>query len=159
MKQRFWSVLTATTGQVIDVLLDAEVSPINSGNGFAYAALYDGHDPKQRQQASTTIAALRQLTRVRRTFESVLSAEVGIDLDGRAPAIQLPSGYPLEITLTREVTGALLEALHDISGNLRGLLRVEEERLNATVEQQGELLLVAKSIARTLAELADAAAL
>ncbi len=61
----------------------------------------------------------------------------------------------LEAALASEALPALLELTQDISRSLRGLLRVQEEWLGETAEQQRELLLVAKSIGKTLADLGD----
>ena len=74
------------------------------------------------------------------------------------PAVQQPFGYPSEFSLAGEALGGLLEAAQDLSAIHLGLLKVHEEWLSETVEQQSELLLVAKSIDKTLADLADSAA-
>ena len=143
------------TGRVLDVLLDAEVIHGTGGNSFSLAALRDSRNIIQWHQASTTIRALREVIHVQRKLESVLSEKGNDTADAGASGVQQSSGQAPEAGLAREVLGPLLERAHDISGNLRALLRVEEERLDATAEQQGELLLVAKSIDRTLVDLAD----
>ena len=145
-------------GRTLDVLLDAEVSHMSVGNRFTIAALRDNRDLVQWEQASTTIMALQQLTRLRHDLESVLSAKGSANLDPKSLAVQQSSGHILEAGLAGEAMGALLELAQDISANLRGVLRVYEEWLGATVEQQREMLLMVKSIDKTLADLADSVA-
>lgn len=145
-------------GRVLDVLLDAEVCPSIKDSCFAYAALRDSPDLRQWEQASTTIKALVQLTHVQCNLERVLFKEESDTPSTGRTAVREPSAPVLETGLTREVLGTLLELTQDISINLRALQRVQEDSLGATMEQQSELLLVAKSIDRTLADLADTVA-
>ena len=62
----FWRVGSARSigyqfvrknGQIIDVLLDAELARDNSGNTFSIATLREDHDPTQWEQAATIIKA------------------------------------------------------------------------------------------------------
>ena len=138
-------------------MLDAELITLPGGNHFTYAAIRDVEDVKQWEQASATIKALQELTHVRSGLESVLSAlesdkESPGSSEGRSP------GQLLETGLAEKALGSLLEVAEDISTNLRVLRvlpEVHEEWLSALVQQQQELLLVAKSIDSTLADLAD----
>ena len=54
-----------------------------------------------------------------------------------------------------EAAGAFLELAMDISADLRGLLQQHEKWPSKSAEQQRELVLAARSLDRTLAELAD----
>ena len=140
-------------GRVMDVLLDAEAFPATAGKSFSYAAIRKGYDLAQWEQASTTITAIKALSQMRRDLEGLLRP-IASDLD--FPGVQQPSAIALEPALGKEALGALLELAQDTSGNLRSLLRGQEEWLGATVEHQRELLLVARNIDRTLADMADA---
>ena len=159
----FWRVGSARSigyqfvkknGQILEVLLDAEVSPTNTGL-YSYAAIREGHGLTQLEQSSTTIRALQQLTRFRGTVESLLFPEKVGKSNTDLPGLQQSPGHVLEAGADKEVVGGLFELGQDISVNLRGLLRAQEEWLDATVAHQRELLLVAKNIERTLSELTD----
>ena len=163
----FWRVGSARSigyqfvkknGRVLDVLIDAEVSPVTVGNLSAYAALRDGYDLTQWEQASTTIRVLQELARAQRKLKSVLSPKESDKRGADALAEQDSSGQALEAGMASEFLGTLLELAQDISVNLRGLLRVQEQWLGARAEQQHELLLVAKSIDKNLTDLTDTAA-
>ena len=91
-------------------------------------------------------------------LESALSPRGSDNPDADPPALQQSSGHAPEAGLTGEFLGAALEVAQDIPANLRALQRVLEEWRDATVEQQGELLLVAKRIDKTLTDLADTVA-
>ena len=160
----FWRVVSARNvgyqfvrknGQTIDVLLDAEVTPEISGHSFTIAALRDGHDRAQWEQTAITIKALKELTRWQHELESAAFPQ-GIHNPNADPtAIRQESGQELDTTMARGAMGMLLEHIQDISVNLHALLGVHEELLDASVEQQRELLVVAKSIEKSLAHLAD----
>ena len=159
----FWQVGSARSvgyrflpknGRMFDILLDAEVSSTSTGPLFAYAVIRKAHDPTQWEQSSTTLQGLMGLTQVRRNLESVTA----IGTEAPFPGLPVVQGKPtptLEAALASEALPALLELTQDISRSLRGLLRVQEEWLGETAEQQSELLLVAKSIGKTLADLGD----
>ena len=141
-------------GRVFDVFLDAEVSYTASGHMLSYAAIRKAHDLRQWEQSSTTLEALMKLTRARRNLESL----IGMGLEKSVPEVPAMQDTPtptLEAQLVKEALPALLELTEDISRSMRGLLRVHEEWLGETAEQQRELLLVAKSIDRTLGQLGD----
>ena len=140
---------------VLDVLLDADVCPVNRCEFTAFAALHDTNDPIQWEQASTTLSALKEIATVQHMLQS-LPAKAG-STDPDPPAVQQSPGRAPEAGLAEEALGAFLELAQDISVNLRGLLRVQEEWLGTSVEQQRELLLIAKNIEKTLAELAGLA--
>jgi len=141
--------------RVLDVTMDAEFSPVIIGNYAAYAAIGDGDDPIQCQQATVTMKALRELTHVQHDLELTLLPKVSDRPNAHPQVVNGSSGHALGVGMAEEVVGTLLERAQDISVSLRASVRLQEERLDATEEQQRELLLVAKSIARTLAELAD----
>ena len=159
----FWRVGSARSvgyefvtknGRPVDVLLDAEALTTARGDRFTLAALRKGHNLTQWEQASTTLAALQQLTRMRLKLAGALSPRTSGNEGQETTAGPQPSGRAFDADLERQALGALLEVGQDISANLRGLLRVHEEWLGTTVEQQLEILNVAKSIERSLADLA-----
>ena len=139
-------------GSVLDILLDAEVSTDNVVDAFTLSALRDGHDFIQRRQASATLSELHRLIRLGSELEAVLSAGVADQSSGGLTELKDPSGYLLKVD---ERYAVLLEYAQDISASLRGLLRVQEERIDTILEQRSELLLVARTIEKTLAELGD----
>ncbi len=140
---------------VLDVTMDAEISPVIKGNYAAYTVIGDGDDPIQCQQATVTMRALRELTHVQQDLELTLLPKVSDRPNAHSQGVQRSSGHALGVGMTEEAVGTLLERAQDISVSLRASVRLQEERLEATEEQQRELLLVAKSISRTLAELAE----
>ena len=158
----FWRVGSARSvghqfvrkdGEPLEVLLDAEVIHSTAEDRSTLAALRTGNDLVQWKQASTTLMALQQLARIQDSLTSILSNQGS---DGSAPdpppLHQYPDPTP-ENGSWREYLGTLLEIGHDISGNLRALVRTHEEWLDASVEQQRELLLAAKGMEKTIAEL------
>ena len=64
----------------------------------------------------------------------------------------------LELDSENRDAQTFLEVAQDVSANLGALVRVHEEWLGETTEQQRDLILVAKNIDRTLKDLADTAA-
>ena len=140
-------------GQILDVLLDAEAYPVDKVNSFSYAALRDSYELVQWEQASVTLKALLELTRRRDELEAVLYAKGSDNPD--VAAVQPVSENMSEASWTKEALVALLEHMQDISIALRGLTRLHEESLDAVVEQQSELLGVAKQLNKTLLYLAD----
>lgn len=78
------------------------------------------------------------------------------DSTGEQSVDQWQSLYRYESASTKEEFGALLlEHLQDISTNLRGLAKVHEESLDTLVEQQRDLLGVARQMNKALRDLAD----
>ena len=161
----FWKVGSARSvgyqfvrknGRIIDVLLDAELSRDKSGTTFTIATLREGHDPVQWKQAVTIIKALKQLASEHALLESTLLAEEGVNQDPCSPEAQRLSSFAS--ANSGETLEPFLEHTESISVNLRALLRVHEEWLDASAEQQQELLGVAKSIEKSLGYLADTAA-
>ena len=59
--------------RVLDVTMDAELSPVTIGNYAAYAAIGDGDDPIQCQQATVTMKTLRELTMCSMTLSFLCS--------------------------------------------------------------------------------------
>lgn len=162
----FWRVGSARSigyqfvkkdGEIVDVLLDADVSPTAIGEPFSYAAIRKAHDLTQWEEATTTLTALQQLSRVRLNFERILSGREGPKPD--PDLTWVPAyGSELDVEVAKETLGKLLELGQDVSMSLRGLLRVQEEWLGATAEQHRELLLVARNIDKTLVDMGDSMA-
>ena len=149
-------------GQVLDVTLDvtmdAEFSPVIMGKYAAYAAIGDGDDPMQCQQAITTMRALRELTHVQQDIELTLLPNVSDRPEAHRREVERSSGHALGVGVAEEVAATLLERAENISISLRALVRLQEERLEAAEKQEHELLPIAKSIARNLTELANTVA-
>ena len=141
--------------RVVDLLLDAEVYPFPNGNRRSYAVLYHGEDPVERTQASKTLLELRQLTSVWHRYEKVLSPEGTDTTESDRQAVERLPEHTLEPPAS-DVVAAFLELAQDTSMSLRAVARVQEELAGAMIEHQPELLLVLKSIDRTLSYLADA---
>ena len=161
----FWRVGSARSigyqfvrknGQIIDVLLDPELVRDNSGNTFTIAALSEEHDPTQWEQATTVIQALKELTTARDMLLGTLPT--GGSYSSDAGLLALQDSFGNASAVAGETLGTFLEHTENISVNLRALLRVHEEMLDASVEQKRDLLNVAKNIERSLAYLADMAA-
>ena len=155
----FWRVGTAKSiglqfvcknGQLLDVLLDAEV--VNTAGGrSALAALYYPDSLTQWNKAAKAIQMLQQLVKMRYQLEDILaSVDNGNSHTKPASTSREESGQPVP---TGELVGPLLEAVQDITHYLRALARLIEQWLE-TEEHQLELLTVAKSIEKTLGELA-----
>ncbi len=149
----FWKVGSARSvgygfvrrdGRVQDVQMDAELVTLPGGNRFTFAALRSPDDRRQWEQSSTTLKTLSQLNDVKRRLERV---QVSMPEDSRGPDVSEVLGQTL---------GPLLEVLQDISASLRSAKGDQEEWMNAALEQQQELLLIARSVDRTLADLAEA---
>jgi hypothetical protein len=98
--------------------------------------------------ASKTLGELRTLTKLQRTYEGTLLAQPGASSERESE--QEPEFAP------SEVIPAFHELAQDTSLNLRALARAHEELAGATVEHQSELVMLLKSIDKTLAYLADA---
>ena len=141
-------------GQVVDLMLDAEVSPHTGGVIHSYAVLYDPDDTDQWKAASKTLRELKALINVQRRYENVLSAEAGAASGPASDAAPRLPGLTSE-PATSDVMAAFLEVAQDTSVNLRTLARLHEELVSAAVEYQPELMLVLKSIDKTLTYLAD----
>ena len=142
-------------GEVLDILLDAEVCHATNCECSAYGALSDVHDLKQWEEASNALRALKDVTTIQHVLQRILAADEGDDPD-EAPheARRLP-GWIAQASEWGEAAGAFLELAQNISANLRGLLQEHEEWLSESTERQRELVLAARSLDRTLAELAD----
>ena len=123
-----------------------------------YAALYDTVDLGQWKQACAILKELLHLSHLRDDLESILSIEGSHERDLDKPEIQQPRDSQLKANRTEEALGTFLEVAQDVSANLGALVRVHEEWLGETTEQQRDLVLVANDIYRTLKDLADTAA-
>lgn len=60
----------AKNGRVFEYLIDAECDATTAANGYRYAAIYDPRDPIQWEQAAATMAAIRELIRIRHEVEN-----------------------------------------------------------------------------------------
>ena len=150
-------------GGVLDVMPDANLVQDSSGHYHTIAVLRDTHDLLQWEHSSATLKGLQEITGVRHELERGLSQSVSLGKGTEAPDIVSPSaeretGDTLAVGSTKAAIGAFFEVAQDISGTLRGLLRIQDEWMGTTVEQQRELLLVAKSIEKDLVELTDVVA-
>ena len=139
-------------GQVLNLLLDAELLDIPGRDTFTLAAIYNHDSFAQWELATTTIRELKQLAQISHQWENV-SAQVEDTspdpVSGEAKAEPATQPWWLQESL-----GALLVTCQDLSANLRALVRLEEQQLDVAGEQQQELLVLARSIDKTLAELA-----
>ena len=145
-------------GRTLDVQLDAEVVTTPWKTVLAYAALRDLDDRVQWEQASATLSSLKQLANLQRKYESILSVTKSQERVLYPQEAQFSSGKLVESGLVEEVLGAAIEIGQDISTSLRVMPRVQEEWLSQMVELKQEMLRVAKSIDRTLADIADSIA-
>lgn len=147
----FWRVGSARSvgygfvrrdGGVQDVQMDAELVTVPGGNRFTFAALRSPDDRRQWEQSSTTLKTLSQLNDIKRRL-------------GRVQGVMPEDSRGLDIgEVLGQTLGPLLEVLQDISASLSSAKGDQEEWLNAALEQQ-ELLLIARSVDRTLADLAE----
>ena len=147
-------------GRVLDAFLDGEVLPQAESDQFAYATIRLSHDQGQWQEAGEIRKVLNNLARLR--FDKVKASLELLEKQQTEPALaevrQSAGGpYPV-LSLPEELLGSLLEATQDVSTGLRSLVTQQEHWLETTEEHQLELLTVAKSIDKTLAELAGTAA-
>ena len=142
-------------GCLLNLALDAEVLTAPGGQSLGYAALYNGDDLKQSQEASATIKALQELNRVQCRFEDILSVAGSRGQGPHTPREHPSSDQLVEASVANEALGAAIELVQDISTSLGAAPRVQEEWLSAMAEQQHEMLQVAKGIERILADMAD----
>ena len=160
----FWRVGSArnvgyrfvrSDGRRVDIQLDGELVAFPGGACYSYTALGNVDDLKQWKHASGVIRTLKKLARAQSRYASVLSAAgMGGGLT-TSPESRRSSAHALSSGNVDEVLGPLLEVAGDIFVSLSALSRVHDEWLGAVVEQQNEMLMFAKSIDRTLAELVD----
>ena len=144
-------------GEILDLLVDAEVVQNGTGPSFAYAALREGHGVTQWRKAPDAMRALRQLTNMRQRLERVSAHDESAVAQRESAEVENQPTAQIEALSPNETLGCLVELGQDISLNLRGLLRMQEEWRSTTAEHQREMLLIARSIDRCLRDLADAA--
>ncbi|MCH7997078.1 MAG: hypothetical protein IIB11_04810 [Chloroflexi bacterium] len=145
-------------GKVMDLLLDAELCPNTFGQLRTLAALRDPNDPTERYWASSTMKVLQMFTDVGRELESMQPSALW-NSQNKQDAPLIPSercNHNEE--LTREFASAILEYSRDLTVNMRGILRAQEEKAVKSEEQFAEMLTVAKNIDHSLADLADSVA-
>ena len=172
-------------GRVLNVLLDAEAFPDANGVlSTGLATLRTRRFRTQWQRASTTLRNLRDITQIQHQLEGLLSAN-DLEFRNRDTGAleslsrggwleRAPGTQPEPVDLVHEVLesvptmshhregpveeaiNVLVEASRDIAANLRALVAVHQDWREAILEQHTELLLVIKSIDKTLAQLADA---
>ena len=141
-------------GEPFDVLLDAEVSPLDSEECGTIAVLRDSADPMQYELASTIIRALQHIRVVERELHYPEGAEHVRELSHvtrRDRAVVAAGAQP-----THEALGSFLEMGQDIVHNLRAWVAVLEEGQGASLERQEELTGVVRRIESHLRELLDA---
>ena len=145
-------------GKVIDILLDAELRPNTFGQLRALAALRDPNDPTERYWASSTMKVLQMFTDVGCELESIRRSALWTS-QSKQDASLIPSEQcNHNEELTREFASAILEYSRDLTVNMRGILRAQEEKAVKSEEQFAEMLTVAKNIDHSLADLADSVA-
>lgn len=137
-------------GGILDIELDAEVGILPGGKRCAYAALRDVGDLEQWEAARVTLKTLKELTNVQSRIGGAL---LDGEHDWRSPSVD----HVPDVGPSGEFLGSIMELVGDIASSLRPLPRVQEEHLTAMIEQQQELVLVAKSIDKSLVDLGDIA--
>ena len=142
-------------GKVLDVLFDADVVQSGPTAAESLVATVDIRDAAQWEEARVTLQALRELSLERRRIETALSGGHLRSID------QLPARSSTEnegkLNWMKEGLASLAEHAQDISSNLRGLTHGHQQSLDTMVEQQGELLDVAREMSKTLRYLSEAA--
>ena len=172
-------------GRVLNILMDAEAVPGPNGElSTGLATLRTRRSLTQWLQASTTLRNIRDITQIQHQLEILLSAN-GPEFRNRDTGALEPLGHrgwleratgtqpePVDMVhevlesvptmshsregQTEEALNVLVEASRDVAANLRALVREQEDWREGISEQHSELLLVIKSIDKTLAQLADA---
>ena len=142
-------------GRIVDILLDAELVRAGPEKLLTLATLHDIYDPIQWEQASATLTTLKDVAGMQETLESILSRKGDVHLGLQPSTGRQLAGMGSSGLLAEEMGGALLESLRDITGNLRGLLQVLGEWLEAAEEHQRESLAVLKGINKNISELVD----
>ena len=142
-------------GEVLDILIDAEVCRATTCECSAYGTLTDIHDLKQWEEASKALKTLKDITTIQHILERVLVGDEGDDPDVAPQGTKQLPGWVSQTGEWGEAAAAFLELAQDISANLRGLLHVYEGWLSESTEQQRELVLSARSLDRSFAALAD----
>ena len=142
-------------GRALTVLMDAEVVPRTEGDLSSLATLRRPDSLSMWRQSSTTLRRLRTLHRVQRQLENLLRPKGGGIPDSGASEDPRISPLALDPTSTRELFGTLVGLGQDISSSLRALSQAHLEGRDASLEQQGELVLAMKSIDKTLTEIKD----
>ena len=153
----FWTVGSARgigyefvkkDGRVINILLDAEVSPDALGEPVTLAALRNSHDILQWQQASASLDALRHLTVLQARLEDALSTISGVGAsESRTDAIT--GDWWTELW-------GLLELAGHATSDLQSLAKIQEEYVHPMVNQQQTLSLLAQTLDLVVAELVEA---
>ena len=142
-------------GRVMDVLLDARFVDPPGAKRVAYAAFCDVNDRASWRQGPSTLRSLQELAYAGRRYEAVVSGSREIVQDLCLTSLQDTFDHATEAETRADVVAGLIELVGDISANLAVLPKVHEEWLSVMAEHQQELVQVAKSIDRTLQDLAD----
>ena len=163
----FWRVGSARSvgyqwvrkdGRTLYLCMDAELVRGVAGEPMTLAALYGSDDGADWELASSTIDALTKLSRLRSTIAAVVPDRESMVTDSGRHPVGPSLGEIMDDVLKRDALATLLEIGSDISSNLRGLARVQEEWLGSSAEQQRETMLLLRSIDGTLRDLADSVA-
>ena len=145
-------------GRVMDVLLDARFVDPPGAKRVAYASFCDVNDRASWRQGPSTLRSLQELANAGRRYEAVVSGTRDIVQELTPTALQDTFDHSGEAETRADVVAGLIELVGDISANLGVLPKVHEEWLSVMAEHQQELVQVAKSIDRTLRDLADTVA-
>ena len=149
----FWRVGSARTiglrfdrkdGRIFDGILDAEAVTSGDGVGTARATIRPRGDRTNWQEASSTLTALQKLDRIRDLIESLLASGNAGDQE---------RGLTIREELRGRELPELIEAAHEVSEILRQQVRDHGRRLDALLNRQAELVLLADSIEISIAQL------
>ena len=139
-------------GRVLNVLLNADREPRNEAH-IGMATLWVPDDPVQRQQASTTVMMLQNLSQLEHRFEELLAAR---RQEGPAtgPATQAgPLGEDSEVTSTQAVLPGLNDVAREVSSELRDLALLKATEIHALVNIQANYLLLADTIQLSMGQI------
>ena len=140
-------------GRVLNVLLNADPEPRNNEAHIGMAALWVLDDPVQRQQASTTVMMLQNLSQLEHRFEELLAARRG-EAPFTGPATQpTSSSEHSEVTSTQAVLPNLNDVAREVSSELRNLALLKANEIHALVNTQANYLLLADTIQLSMGQI------
>ena len=142
-------------GSLIDVQLDADLLVVPGGELRTYAALRDLEDGAQWKHSAALREQIGRLNDIQLKYEQVVS-----HVYSKEPA-QLSAAGPSSATgdaIQTEVFARLVESAVDIASSTSAIARASEESASASDERHEELMLVTKSVDRTLTQLVDVVA-
>jgi len=139
-------------GQVLGRVLDVDTIPAAAGTRFTYAALYDGQDLSEWQQASAVLRTLNGLHRARDRLDRVLATKESEDLVLHPSEEQLPDATG-QSELETDNLEELFSITQDMEVNLQTMAELEEQHVHELQNRRQELLLLAETLQTTLADL------